>query len=143
MQGASRAAVVAWTVALAIALTLFGAAPASAHTGFESSTPADLSTVVAPVELVTISFTGPATPVGVGFVALNASGVVQEPVSVSTLDDQVFTIRFDPPLAGGDVGIRWNVQAVDSHPIEGGILVCGEGTDFDDCPSDSPYGPDR
>jgi len=119
VQGASRAAVVAWTVALAIALTLFGAAPASAHTGFESSTPADLSTVVAPVELVTISFTGPATPVGVGFVALNASGVVQEPVSVSTLDDQVFTIRFDPPLAGGDVGIRWNVQAVDSHPIEG------------------------
>ena len=111
--------VVVWAVALAVASMLFGAAPASAHTGFESSTPADLSTVEAPVELVTISFTGPATPTGEGFVALNASGVLQEPVSVSTLDDQIFTIRFDPPLAGGQVGIRWSVQAPDTHPIEG------------------------
>jgi copper transport protein len=120
VRRATRATVVVvWAVALAIASMLFGAAPASAHTGFESSTPADLSTVDAPVELVTISFTGPATPTGEGFVALNASGVLQEPVSVSTLDDQIFTIRFDPPLAGGQVGIRWNVQAPDTHPIEG------------------------
>jgi copper transport protein len=117
---ASRAtAVVVWAFAVALASMLLGAAPASAHTGFDSSTPADQSTVEAPVELVTISFTGAATPVGEGFVALNASGVLQEPVSVSTLDDQVFTIRFDPPLAGGQVGIRWNVQAADTHPIEG------------------------
>ena len=46
-------------------------------------------------------------------------GVLQEPVSVSTLDDQMFTMRFDPPLAGGEVGIRWNVQAADAHPING------------------------
>ena len=113
------AAVLVWSLVIAAASTLFGAAPASAHTGFESSTPADQATVEAPVELVTISFTGPATPVGDGFVALDASGVLQEPVSVSTLDDQMFTMRFDPPLAGGQVGIRWNVQAADAHPIEG------------------------
>ncbi len=98
---------------------LVGASPASAHTGFESSTPAALAIVNEPVEFVTISFTGPATPVGDGFIALNASGVLQEPVSISTPDDLVFTIRFDPPLAGGEVGVRWNVQAVDAHPIEG------------------------
>ncbi len=104
---------------VAVASMLFGASTASAHTGFDSSTPADQATVAEPVELVTISFTGPATPVGDGFVALNAEGVLQEPVSVSTVDDQVFTVRFDPPLAGGQVGIRWSVQAADSHPIEG------------------------
>jgi len=113
------AAMLLLSLVVAGASMLFGASPASAHTGFDSSTPADQTTVEAPVELVTISFTGMATPVGEGFVALNASGVLQEPVSVSTLDDQVFTIRFDPPLAGGQVGIRWNVQAADAHPIEG------------------------
>jgi copper transport protein len=115
------AAVVVWSLAVAVAVAsmLFGASTASAHTGFDSSTPADQATVAEPVELVTISFTGPATPVGDGFVALNAEGLLQEPVSVSTLDDQVFTVRFDPPLAGGQVGIRWSVQAADSHPIEG------------------------
>ena len=113
------AVVVVWSLVVAVASMVFGAAPASAHTGFESSTPADQSTVEEAVELVTISFTGEATPVGDGFVALNARGELQAPVSVSTLDDQMFTMRFDPPLAGGQVGIRWNVKAADAHPIEG------------------------
>lgn len=91
----------------------------SAHTGFESSTPADGEVVDEPVELVTVLFSGEATPIGDGFVALTADGVVQEPASVRTLDDRLFTIRFDPPLAGGQIGFRWNIQAPDAHPIEG------------------------
>lgn len=106
-------------VVVAAALLLLGASPSSAHTGFESSTPADQAIVEQPVEVVTIVFTGAAKPVGDGFVALNSDGVVQQPVSVSTPDDQVFTVLFDPPLAGGAIGVRWNVQAADAHPIEG------------------------
>lgn len=53
------------------------------------------------------------------FVALTPAGTAQEPSSVMTLDDKLFSVRFDPPLAGGEIGLRWSVQAADSHPIEG------------------------
>ena len=72
-----------------------------------------------PVSLVTIVFTGEANPVGDQFVALTPDGVVQVAASFATVDDKIFSITFDPPLAGGRVGIRWNVQAADAHPIEG------------------------
>jgi len=91
----------------------------AAHTGFESSTPSDNSIVEEPVVIVTLLFTGEATPVGEEFVALTASGELQEPISANTLDDKLFSLTFDPPLAGGQIGIRWNVQAADAHPIEG------------------------
>lgn len=93
--------------------------PASAHTGFESSDPADGVVLAEPVEVVTITFTGDATPVGDQFVALNAAGELQAPVEFTTEDDRVFVLRFDPPLAGGAIGIRWNVKAADAHPIDG------------------------
>jgi copper transport protein len=92
---------------------------ASAHTGFDSSMPAEGAIVEQPVELVTVVFTGEATPVGDQFVALTPAGVIQPAVSVQTVDDKVFSLRFDPPLAGGQVGLRWSVQAADAHPIEG------------------------
>ena len=94
-------------------------ATASAHTGFQSSTPAEGAAIDEPVSLVTIVFTGEANPVGDQFVALTPSGVVQAAASFVTVDDKIFSITFDPPLAGGQVGIRWNVQAADAHPIEG------------------------
>lgn len=72
-----------------------------------------------PVSLVTIVFTGEANPVGDQFVALTPDGVVQVAASFVTVDDKTFSVTFDPPLAGGRVGIRWNVQAADAHPIEG------------------------
>lgn len=92
---------------------------ARAHTGFESSTPGDGAVVDAPVELVRIVFTGPATPVGEGFVALDATGVRRVPSDVVSDDALTFDLRFDPPLAGGVIGIRWEVQAPDTHPIAG------------------------
>ena len=109
------------TLAGLIALVgiLLSPGTASAHTGFESSTPAEGATVDAPVDVVTIVFTGEANPVGDRFIALTPAGVLQEATSIETADDMVFTVRFDPPLAGGEVGLRWNVQAADAHPIEG------------------------
>jgi copper transport protein len=98
---------------------VLGPATASAHTGFQSSTPAEGAAMDEPVSLVTIVFTGEANPVGDQFVALTPDGVVQAAASFVTVDDKIFSITFDPPLAGGQVGIRWNVQAADAHPIEG------------------------
>jgi copper transport protein len=95
------------------------AGPVDAHTGFDSSDPADGDIVDVPVEVVTIVFTGPATPVGDGFVALDPDGQLRSPSDVSTADDMTFDLEFDPPLAGGAIGIRWEVQAPDTHPVQG------------------------
>ena len=106
---------------LTIALTmLLGfAGRAHAHTGFESSDPEDVATVGTAVAMITIVFTGPATPVGEGFVALDADGQLQPADGVATDDDMTFRLTFDPPLAGGAIGIRWEVEAPDAHPIQG------------------------
>ena len=114
-----RSVLAVFAVLAALTALLVAPATVAAHTGFGASTPSDGAQVDEPVELVTISFTGEASPVGEEFVALTADGVIQEPVEVSTLDDMLFTLRFDPPLAGGRIGVRWTVQAADSHPIEG------------------------
>ncbi|MDH4280574.1 MAG: copper resistance protein CopC/CopD, partial [Acidimicrobiia bacterium] len=114
---------------------LFSPAPASAHTGFESSSPVDGSTVGAAVEVVTIAFSGPAEPAGEGFVALDSSGTIRIPDGVTSgVEQQTWTLRFDPPLGDGAVGVRWTVQAPDAHPINGSFsfTVTASGAPFDD-----------
>lgn len=105
-------------LAAIIALQL-GGGVASAHTEFESSDPAEGSIVAEPVEVVTIRFTNPTEVPEDGFVAFDSSGRVREPDSVETVDDKVFQLRFEPPLANGRAAIRWKVRSADSHSIEG------------------------
>ena len=93
--------------------------PAAAHTGFESSSPADGEVVDVAVSEVVVRFTGEATVVGDGFTILDPDGLVRSPSSVTTEDNKVFVLHFEPPLAGGSVGVRWMVQAQDAHPIDG------------------------
>jgi len=104
--------------------------PASAHTGFESSQPADGERSDLPVAEIVLTFSGPADPAGEGFVVLDPSGAVRSPDSVSAdTDRHIWTLRFDPPLAGGLVGVRWTVQAPDAHPINGAFsFTAGEPT---------------
>ena len=90
-----------------------------AHTAFDSSSPANGDVLDAPVDTVTIRFTNPAEPAGDEFTILDGDGTLRTPTEVTTLDGQTFDLRFDPPLAGGDVGVRWQVRAGDAHPIDG------------------------
>jgi len=119
-QAASRriAALLSALVAAIVGLQL-GASVASAHTEFESSDPANGATIEEPVGVVTVSFTNPTEVAEDAFVAFDSSGVVREPDSVETVDDEVFQLRFDPPLAGGRAAIRWKVRSADSHSLEG------------------------
>lgn len=96
-------------------------APAMAHTGFESSEPADGETVDGPIEVVRLTFTGEAEPTGTGFEVLDPAGQVRTPTAVESDDGITWQLRFDPPLEGGTVGIRWMVKAPDAHPIDGGF----------------------
>ncbi len=108
--------------ALSASAVLLSPSRAAAHTGFESSDPADGSSVVEAIGEVTITFSGVAEPTGEGFVVMDPSGTVRPPDSLSSdAAKQVWTLRFEPPLAEGVVGVRWTVQAPDAHPISGGF----------------------
>ena len=113
---------------LGLAAVVLATSPAAAHTGFESSQPADGERFDVPVPEIVLTFTGPADPAGEGFVVLDPSGVVRAPESVGVdAERQVWTLGFDPPLAGGPVGVRWTVQAPDAHPINGAFsFTAGE-----------------
>lgn len=93
--------------------------PVAAHTGFESSDPADGAVLDAPVEVITLVFTGDAEPTGAGFEILQPSGEIRQPTEASTADGRTWVLTFDPALSGGVIGVRWMVKAPDAHPIDG------------------------
>ena len=103
---------------LALIVSMSSSGMVSAHTDFDGSTPSDGATVDAPVSEVTVVFTAFAEPAGEGFVALDPAGVVRTP-SVTTTDDETFLLTFDPPLAGGPVGVKWNIRSRDGHNMSG------------------------
>lgn len=107
-------------VTLIVALLTIGAAsPAAAHTGFESSNPADGATVDAGLDTLTISFTNEATETGEGFVVLDPDLGLRSPTTVTNPDVGKFVLGFDQPINSGAVGVRWTVKAPDAHPIDG------------------------
>ncbi len=107
---------------IAVALVLLVAAPAAAHTAFDSSDPADNSTVVGPVDEVQLRFDGPVVPTGEGFLVRVSNGDLRTPDRVDEQDGgENWLLGFDPPLEPGLVGVRWTVQAPDAHPIQGGF----------------------
>ena len=93
--------------------------PASAHTDFVGSNPANGDVVDGPVSQIVLEFTGESTEAGDGFVVLDTDGQLRRPDSVVSDDAKTFTLSFDPALSGGQIGVRWSVRAGDSHPIEG------------------------
>lgn len=44
---------------------------------------------------------------------------MRTPTAIAQSEPATVTLRFDPPLAGGAVGVRWAVAAEDGHIIEG------------------------
>lgn len=114
--------------ALVVALVLIGGAPAGAHTGFETSTPADDTVVEGPLDTITLVFTGPAEPTGGQFEVLDGEGTLRTPTSTSSPDGSTWILGFDPPLVGGETGVRWTVKAPDAHPIHGSFSFAIEQT---------------
>lgn len=106
-------------LSVVIGVIFLSTLPAAAHTAFESSDPEDGSRLDEAVGEVQLTFAGIADPAGEGFVALDGDGTVRTPTAVSTADQLTYVLVFDPPLSGGQVGVRWSVAAPDAHPIDG------------------------
>lgn len=101
---------------MAALVLLVPAAPAVAHTEFESSEPADHEVVEGPLSEIAVVFTLPVTIVGNGFEVLDPQGVVVNP-EVESNDGTVFTLVLNEPIADGDVGVRYEVAAEDGHVL--------------------------
>jgi methionine-rich copper-binding protein CopC len=118
-----RRVVVRLVAAIATLVTVFlgmGTRPVGAHTDIDFTLPTDGAAVGEPVAEVTVGFTDPVTLIGPGFEVLDPQGTVLTPF-VATDDDQVFRLQLDPPLAGGEAAVRYEVRAPDGHTVAGGF----------------------
>ncbi len=113
--------VAAWLLVVIALQSVLHSTPAAAHTGFDGSEPSDGDRLSEPVSEVVITFTGEAEPTGEGFVALDPTRGVRSPDEVVAQNGSEWLLRFDPPLSGGEVAIRWTVKAPDAHAISGGF----------------------
>lgn len=92
--------------------------PAAAHTDLESSEPAADSSVDTPVSEIVVTFTEAVTPTETGFEVFSPQEELLAPVA-ETDDDITYTLPLDPPLAGGPVGVRYEVVSADGHVVDG------------------------
>lgn len=91
---------------------------ADAHTALDFSLPTDGASVGEPLDEITVGFTEPVTLVGNGFRVLTPQGEEVLPYPI-TDDDRVFRLLLDPPVAGGLVGVAFEVTAADGHVVTG------------------------
>ena len=111
-----------WLVAGAVAASSIAwSSPVAAHAELDFTLPGNGTTVGEPVSEISVGFTEPVTLVGNGFEVLTPDGIVIEPFPV-TDDDMTFRLPLDPPLAGGSVGVRYEVAADDGHVLEGSFV---------------------
>lgn len=102
------------------ALGVLSSAPALAHTGLDTSTPADGSTVDGPLAQIELTFTGTPTAIDDGIVAIDAAGTEIAPAEVAQ-DGLVIVARFDPALEGGAYTVFWRVRSDDTHTVDGSV----------------------
>ena len=114
----SRTARVVVAAVIALGVLVVGPSVVSAHTDFESSQPADGSTVKGPLEEVILDFTGTPTAIDDGIVVADAAGVQYVPVDV-VQDDLRIIARFDPALGDGSYTLAWQVRSDDTHTKSG------------------------
>lgn len=104
---------------MTIACVLLFSNNALAHTGLESSTPAQGSTVTEQLNDITLSFLTKIEETS-SFTLTNSSG---EDIKVEdiTVNDHLLTGNVTESLVNGAYQINWKIIGADGHPIEGVI----------------------
>ena len=103
-----------------VVMLMWPASVGSAHAEFSSSDPPDGAVLTAPIDTVTLAFSGEVATIGEGFTALDSAGTLTA-TSIEVSDDGAeWRIGFDRPPTGS-VAVRWEVKAPDAHPFTGSI----------------------
>lgn len=104
---------------MTIACVLLFSNNALAHTGLESSTPAQGSTVTEKLNDITLSFLTKIEETS-SFTLTNSSDEEIEVADI-TVNDHLLTGNVTESLANGAYQINWKIIGADGHPIEGVI----------------------
>ena len=118
-------AVAAATVVLALLAVLTGG-PAAAHTGLQSSTPADGEALTAAPDTVTLTF---ATAVASNFAKVAVTGPDGQSVTSGDLTVDGAVVR-QPVTTNGDgaYAVAYRVVSDDGHPVSGELAFTVTGT---------------
>ncbi|MBV1894383.1 MAG: CopD family protein [Ilumatobacteraceae bacterium] len=117
----SRTVQAAVALVLGFLVLLAGPLAVSAHTGIESSVPANGSSVEGPLGDVILTFTGTPTAIDDGILVADAAGTLYAPIEI-TQDGLQITAHFDPPLGEGSYALAWTVRSDDTHTIDGELF---------------------
>jgi len=104
-------------VAAVVATVVAMPAPAWAHTELLGTSPADAAVQTAPVEEVTLTFSGPVRADGSSVVVTGPDGQTHSQGALSVIDFVVHQAVAD--LASGTYRVDWVVVAGDGHPLSG------------------------
>ncbi len=107
--------------ALAAALVLFGAGPASAHAALEASNPDDGARLDTPPQAVTLEFTEPVSA-ELGGVRVYESGGDRVDAGETRTDGAVVEVDLEPDLPDGAYVVTYRVVSADGHPVQGGLV---------------------
>jgi methionine-rich copper-binding protein CopC len=108
------AAVVLFCALLAVVAP---AAPAQAHTGLQSTTPAANSGVTEPVTAVTLTFGGLIKKQGTTVAVTGPDKVAYSDADPQVLDKTI--TQNVKPLPVGAITVAWRTVAADGHPMQG------------------------
>lgn len=114
---AGRGLVIAALTGVAAAVSVAGAAPASAHDALIGVDPADGSTQAAVPAEVTLRFEEPPLALGIAVAVLGPTGEVN--VGAPSLAGSAVSVALRPGSPPGNYRVSWRVTSDDGHPVQG------------------------
>jgi methionine-rich copper-binding protein CopC len=105
-------------LSLLLMAVLLGSGPATAHTEFSGSDPADGSTLRKPPSAVMLTFSEAPIATGLAVIANGPQG--RTPLDASVAGNQVVA-PWPAQLGAGEYRVAYRVVADDGHPIEGAV----------------------
>ncbi|TQR18459.1 copper resistance CopC family protein [Psychrobacillus soli] len=106
-------------ILMTIACLLLFSTQAFAHTGLESSNPAQGSTIIEAVNEITLTYMTKIEETS-SFKLVNASDESMDVTNLS-VNDNVMTGTVETNLKNGPYKIVWKIVGIDGHPIEGEV----------------------
>jgi copper resistance protein C len=88
-----------------------------AHTGLESSNPAENSEVIEELDRIELTFNSNLQE-GSLVTVIDESGQ-ETPVQNIEINDHILNVYFEQPLANGEYKVKWDIISADSHPVSG------------------------